>query len=229
MRVELTPVPSPGQQLPMPTVTVTTTVTITPVPKPDDVPLTDQLQGWGTVAAVLVALIIALVGWKREKSQREQGVRDADHQRAEDRADADRRLHEERTAADRRLNQQLNEQHDRDRRVFLVEQLLRVGELYSGAAFLKGQDRTQVVRQLIIHLHVLPDPYASLLKVIHEVPIGVKGMRITKVRLAQGNTDVHGINSQMVQDELADNVNELLGIKGVKPLGGRSIWMPGDD
>ncbi|MFE0147949.1 hypothetical protein ACFWY5_12445 [Nonomuraea sp. NPDC059007] len=200
-----------------------------PHSKPDDVPLTDHLQGWGTAAAVLVALTIAIVGWKREKSQREKDRRDSDLQRAEDRADADRRLHEERSVADKRLLQQLGEQHNRDRRDFLVTQLLHVGELYSKASILQGKERTEIVRQLIVRLHVLPDPYASLIKVVYEVPLGPVGMQIVKVRLAQNQTGVHGIDSKMVQEELADNVNELLGVKNVKPLGERSLWMPGDE
>jgi hypothetical protein len=47
--------------------------------------------------------------------------------------------------------------------------------------------------------------------------------------LRQNHIDTHNIDSKMVQDELADNINELLGAKDVKPLGERSLWMPGDD
>lgn len=170
---------------------VTKTVVVTPPPNPDDVPLTDHLQGWGTVLAVVVALIVAIYGWKRESAQRTEDQQDAEEQREKDRADAelqrtldradaDRRLQGERRAADKRLQTQLDAQRERDKKDFLIGQLQRVGDLYaehqgmqrtlSAARFLASDhpERTYVQRvaaqRLRTYLPVLPSPYASLLK-----------------------------------------------------------------
>ncbi|RCG25923.1 hypothetical protein DQ384_30930 [Sphaerisporangium album] len=130
------------------------------VQKTDNVSLTDQLQGWGTVGAVVVALLIALIGWsvdarRREKdrsegeaqrekdreyaeSQRAQDRAEAERQRAADRAEAAQRLNDERQAAEERLQRQLEEGRIQVRQGFAVVQLQRAGELY---AELRGLQR----------------------------------------------------------------------------------------
>lgn len=148
-----TPTPLPSRipaktTAPQPTATVTVTSTVTP--KPDDVPLTDHLQGWGTAAAVLVALGLAIVETRRRR--RDQA--DAESQRAGDRADADRRLLAERAAADRRLQQQIDEQRDRDRRQFIAEQLQNAANLWA----------KKEIFELPGVLAAIPDEYATIVR-----------------------------------------------------------------
>jgi hypothetical protein len=72
---------SPPESIP----TVTGAGTIQVVQKTEDVSLTDQLQGWGTVGAVVVALLIALAGWWVDSKRRQTDRTDGERQRAEHR------------------------------------------------------------------------------------------------------------------------------------------------
>ncbi|GII94895.1 hypothetical protein Ssi02_51260 [Sinosporangium siamense] len=72
-------------------------------PSWENVPITDHLQGWGTVFAVVVALAVAVIGWRRESTYRADDQRNTAKQQAEDRADAERRLRDERDIAEKRL------------------------------------------------------------------------------------------------------------------------------
>ncbi|WP_327105878.1 hypothetical protein [Nonomuraea glycinis] len=136
---------------PQPIATLTFTHT---APKPEDPPFTDHLQGWGTVGAVLAALVIALIGWRVEARRREADQKAGDRERAQDRADAYRRLHEERTVADKRLQQQITEQREDTRRRFVAEQLQKAAKLWA-----QGE-----IRQLPGVLSAIPDQYATILR-----------------------------------------------------------------
>ncbi|MET8156311.1 hypothetical protein ABZT47_08045 [Sphaerisporangium sp. NPDC005289] len=107
------PTPTPSSSLSLiptePVISVTGPALIDA--QPYDPSLTDQLQGWGTVAAVVAALLIALIGWwvdahRREKdrsegeAQREKDRQYAEDQRAQDRAEAERQRAEDRAHAE---------------------------------------------------------------------------------------------------------------------------------
>lgn len=155
----MTPTPSPSPKvaktfittiLPKPAPTVTMTVTHTAAPKPDDVPLTDHLQGWGTVAAVLLALALAAV----ETIRRRKDQAEAKAERTKDHEEAARRLQEERAAGDKRLQQQLDSQRDRDRRGFIAEQLQKAANLWANGE----------IHMLPGVLVAIPDQYAAILR-----------------------------------------------------------------
>lgn len=149
-----TPIPSPNLARPQPIATVTVTGTVKVVQDPNPATTEDQLQGWGTVAAVVVALVIALIGWKVEAARRTADKEAGDTERSRDRADATLRLHQERAAADRRLQQQLDEQRDRDRRQFVAEQLQKAANIWA-----HGE-----IHLLPGVLVAIPDQYATILR-----------------------------------------------------------------
>ncbi|MET8334383.1 hypothetical protein [Streptosporangium canum] len=124
---------------PNPTVTVTKTVISTPTPKPDDVPLTDHLQGWGTLLAAIVAAAGLWVAIRTAKRDREE---------------ADQQLKDERNVADDRLQRQLNDQRERDRRQFVAEQLQKAALYWS----------RREIAQLPGVLVAIPDQYATILR-----------------------------------------------------------------
>ncbi|MEV0618554.1 hypothetical protein AB0I81_34865 [Nonomuraea sp. NPDC050404] len=126
------------------------TGTVRVVPPPDDVPLADHLQGVGTVAAVVLALILALVETRRRKSDLGAAKKD----REEDHEHAERRLQEEREAGDRRLQLLLEEGRERDRNQLIIEQLQKASLYWA-----QGQ-----VNQLATVLPVIPDQYATILR-----------------------------------------------------------------
>lgn len=146
--------PSP---LPLPSRANTTAATTTPQPtavtvvqNPDPVPLTDHLQGWGTVAAVLLALALAAV----ETIRRRKDQAEAKAERAKDHEEAEKRLQEERAAGDKRLQQQLSEQRDRDRCRFVAEQLQKAANIWA-----HGE-----IHLLPGVLVAIPDQYATILR-----------------------------------------------------------------
>ncbi|MEV4288463.1 hypothetical protein AB0K40_23365 [Nonomuraea bangladeshensis] len=227
------------------------TVTHTATPKADDVPLTDHLQGWGTVAAALIALAIALVGWKVEKRRREADRKAGGDEREQDRKDADRRLHDERAAADRRLQQQRDEQWEQDRRAFLIAQLQALGDLYasmiswnsawqnaSSALNLqfaaRDPERLGRLHQLRTRLAAIPSPYASLMKVatfgtssvlVNEASLSEARQRVPVKEddLPTAGDGVGWIRTEEIYRELADNIGELLGQSSVVNASCRAV------
>jgi len=123
---------------------------------PSETTLTDYLQGWGTVFAAMAALYIAWWSWRRENRLRKEDSKEAEKLRKEDQHFADHRLREERDAADRRLQQQLDEQRDRDRCRFLVDQLQKAALYWS-----QGQ-----IARLPGVLVAIPDQYATILRLL---------------------------------------------------------------
>ncbi|WP_345562714.1 hypothetical protein [Nonomuraea rosea] len=180
------------------------TVTHTGTPKPDEVPLTDHLQGWGTAAAVLVALGLAIV----ETRRRRRDHADGEAQRAGDRADANQRLLAERAAADRRLQQQLNEQRDRDRRQFTAEQLQKVANMWA-----HGE-----IHLLPGVLVAIPDQYATILRYLvtgedyHNLsgfpPMSEASDQALYRQLTARGLEYHG-REQYLVDKLQEQVERL--------------------
>ncbi|WP_143078519.1 hypothetical protein [Nonomuraea pusilla] len=189
----------------------TATVTITVVKDPDPVPLTDHLQGWGTVAAVIAALVIALVGWRVEALRRVADKEAGDQEREQDREDADRRLREERATADTRLQQQRDEQRRQERRDFVIRQLQEIGDLYALTIAEEHTPQSRTANQRMeLRLRALPETYASLLKL--KLNIASAEDREMTRRLMQdwGIADAASIDSRRIFVELMLNLADVL-------------------
>lgn len=214
------PLPSPSPTkttAPQPTATVTVTHTVSP--KPDDAPLTDQLQGWGTVGAVVAALAVALVTSWAEGRRRKRDQAEAERLREQDRADADRRLHEEREVGDRRLREQFDQQNDRDAREYLVKQLERVAELYIKHVTVQKLSSTEGARKELKHhpgrlaLRILPERFATLARwQVTGEKCAEATRRLTELRQQHAVDQLPmGIVEDATFAEMISNVSELLG------------------
>ncbi|WP_327047333.1 hypothetical protein OG320_05405 [Microbispora sp. NBC_01189] len=204
-----------------------------PLLPPDTPTFTDQLQGWGSLVAAVAAVIgLGVTIWIAVRDQKA-----GEEQRKEDRADADRRLAEERQAAAENLQRQLDEQRDRDRRYFLIQQLQQSGDLY---AEYKGTQREFrpglgpddpgrrhaeriAVQRLRACLATIPSPYASLLRVEvfgsstaekATLVVDEASRREARRRVPDPDNDgVGSIGDEEIYREIADNIDELLGRK----------------
>ncbi|WP_101784247.1 hypothetical protein [Nonomuraea indica] len=194
---------------PAPTVTVTVPVPIaTPQitmtvqqPPPDTPHPIEVIDGLGSMGAALVAtlgLIIALITAKG------------------DRKEASQRLQDERAAADRRLQAQLQEQRDRDRREFLIEQLMKVGDIYAQKLWATSTSQPDLIakskRLLEIHLPSIPGRYASLLKLESSVAFYEEARAEAQRRLGPGDPEFNRMNlfAFSIAEELAENIEELV-------------------
>ncbi|OPG12528.1 hypothetical protein [Microbispora sp. GKU 823] len=190
------------------------TVTATPPPAPpDSSTLTDQLQGRGTLAAAIVAAWDLFITIKTARRDREDGA----NQREQDRKDADRRLAEEREAASANLERQLEEQRERDRREFLIEQLQRVGDAYGDIEAHPNTPQASAARErLRATLPVLPPRYASLLKMKYLPPQRQSEEAYTEARRRAEvpGVPIADVKAPHIYKELADNIEELLTGKG---------------
>ncbi|MEU4234168.1 hypothetical protein AB0F17_58680 [Nonomuraea sp. NPDC026600] len=204
----MTPTPEPS---PAPTVTVTVPVpiatpqvTVTVQQQPPDQPhLIEQIDGWGSMLAALAAAVgLGIALWQAKKARKE----------------ADGQLGAEREIADARLQAQFNEQRERDWRDFLIEQLLRVGDLYAEKAWASRASRPDLeqkaIRKLAIHLPAVPGKYASLLKWDSQVAFYEEAKEEALRRMAhgQGRLEDHRIHlhEYLIAEELAENIEELL-------------------
>ncbi|GAA0402886.1 hypothetical protein GCM10009530_63570 [Microbispora corallina] len=232
----MTPTPNPVSTVVNPLIDNATMPPVTPA-SPS---FTDQLQGWGTVAAAVLALAIAVAGWIITSAQRKADQTEANRQREEDRADADRRLLEERAdadrrlleeraaadqrllqerqAADERLQRQLDAQRARDQRDFLIDQLQALIRLF--AEYLTEKRMAPYMARFNAQLLVIPDRYASLLRRY----TGIAEQRLSaeeaneRLRELTRNRNGHQTPPQQIPvewiyREIADNINELLSEK----------------
>lgn len=210
----MSPTPSVGASkatlAPAPSVTVTKTVTATPVSQPADVTYTDQLQGWGNIAAVIVALLIAVVTGLVEGGRRRADAVDDAKKRAADRRVADRRLREERDAADRRLQSQIDAQNDRHRREFLAQQIQRLGVLFAERAL--NNIPGAAAHHIKIQLQMVPGRYLSLMKYKYGTALDDESMAEVGLRLQQRGQELTDANvpDQWIYEEIAENIRELL-------------------
>lgn len=182
-----TPTPKVTAAQSAPTVTVTKTVIGTPAPRPDDVPLTDHLQGWGTLLAAIVAAAGLWVAIRTAKR---------------DRKDADQQLKDERKVADDRLQRQLNEQRERDRRQFVAEQLQKAALHWS-----RGE-----IAQLPGVLAVIPDQYATIIRYLvrgqdyNDVagfpPMSAVTHEALKQQLTDRGLEYHGAEQYLIDKSL---------------------------
>ena len=218
-----TPLPSPSPaksalktSAPQPIATVTVTGTVKVVQDRDPVPLEDQLQGWGTVAAVFAALVVALIGWLVEGRRRKKDREAGDRERARDREDADRRLHEERAVGDRRLREQFEYQNERDRREYLVKQIERVADFYTKFVAAQRLTSTDAARNQykndpgMLALRILPEDFATLVRLqVRGQESAEAARRLDLIRGDDGKAYGPAVHDATFA-ELVDNVNELL-------------------
>ncbi|GAA1281114.1 hypothetical protein Psi02_66490 [Planotetraspora silvatica] len=172
--------------------------------------VSEQLQGWGSLVAAFVAVAALIVTIRTANRDRTEGER----QRQEDRADADRRLTDERNAAGALLARQLDQQRERDRRDFLIEQLQRAGDAWSEYSALAHMPQQRVaVQRIQAILPVLPVRFASLLKVrfpassLDDPQAGAEAERRAKA----AGLPLKAVGSTEIFEELADNIREILG------------------
>jgi hypothetical protein len=182
----MTPTP-----LPTATVTATATVTTTPPPAPIDGPsLPDQLQGWGTMLAIVVTL--GTVWWTNRKPAKDQAAQFAEFR---DRARAAVLVEQLQEIADMYADRA----HEG-----AVRPLLARGSLHPVTAIMRAR------------LAAVPGKYASLLKAI-DTSDTVKLLYSETARLeAERRTAAHGIDRfgvqpYMIYTGIAGNIAELIG------------------
>lgn len=195
--------------------------------------LTDRLQGWGTVAAVVVAMYSmwrtnqdAADDRKRADDQHLQDQLDADRRLTDERAAADQRLRQERAAATKRMWEEIRQQRKREERSFHIHQLQRAADAYAAYCGVKdyepGAPSAKVAAQSHLYgaLAVLPAGTATLLKAKASKILGEKfgdaatdlsvgeDQRIAQDLLRSRGLDVQGITDFMIYQELAENFRD---------------------
>ncbi|GII57740.1 hypothetical protein Pth03_61290 [Planotetraspora thailandica] len=202
---------------PLPTATVTTTATVTvtstPRPAPADSPsLLDQLQGWGTLAAIFVTL--GTVWWTNRKSAKDQAAQFAELRARERREVLVEQLQRVAESYAERVGQP-------------DEIPPRFGGLIPAEAPVSAQradarTRTRIAQaKLQAHVAALPCTYGSLLKMIEfsSVPqlLTETAEAEAKRRLAILGAEAEKVEPHMIYAELAENIAEAIGEGEAKP------------